>query len=130
MLATASRTINAGAGAIQEVDQLHMVEAVTKERFRITRPERTPWAMRRAFALAVNGRPCPVYVEIPVDIGGIRASIPPYLPAPHPLRSVPAPADVERAAHLVARAERPMLVVGTMPRERRRSLRGPQGKEE
>ena len=48
------RAANAGAGAFQEVDQLRMVEAVTKERFRITRPERTPWIMGRAFALAVS----------------------------------------------------------------------------
>ncbi len=112
VLAAASRTTNAGAGAFQEVDQLRMVEAVTKDRFRIIRPERTPWTMQRAFALAVNGRPGPVYVEIPADIGGVRASIPPYLPSPHPLRSAPAPADVEQAAHRVARAERPIIVAG------------------
>ena len=113
VLATASRTTNAGAGAFQEVDQLRMVEAVTKERFRIIRPERTPWVMQRAFALAVNGRPGPVYVEIPVDVGGTRTRIFPYRSPAHPLRSVPAPADVEQAAHLVACAERPILVVGS-----------------
>ena len=112
VLATASRMSNAGAGAFQEVDQLRLVEAVTKARFQIIRPERTSWTMRRAFALAVNGRPGPVYVEIPADIGGIRTDVPPYSPAPHPLRSAPAPVDVERAAQLVASAERPVLVAG------------------
>ncbi|MDR7483679.1 MAG: thiamine pyrophosphate-binding protein [Armatimonadota bacterium] len=112
VLAGASSTVNAGAGTFQEVDQMRLVEAVTKARFRITRPERTSWTMRRAFALALNGRPGPVYVEIPVDLGGVRAPIPPYAPSPHPLRSTPDPDDVERAAVLLARAERPVLVVG------------------
>lgn len=112
VLAGASSTVNAGAGAFQEVDQLRIVEAVTKARFRITRPERTAWTMRRAFALATNGRPGPVYVEIPMDVGATRAPIPPYVPSPHPLRSAPDPDDVERAASLLARARRPVLVVG------------------
>jgi acetolactate synthase-1/2/3 large subunit len=112
VLAGASSTANAGAGAFQEVDQLRLVEAVTKARFRITRPERTSWTMRRAFALALNGRPGPVYVEIPVDLGGVRVPIPPYVPSPHPLRSAPDPVEVERAADLLARAERPVLVAG------------------
>jgi acetolactate synthase-1/2/3 large subunit len=112
VLAGAASTANAGAGAFQDVDQLRLVEAVTKARFRITRPERTSWAMRRAFALARNGRPGPVYFEIPVDVGGVRLPIPPYAPSPHPLRSAPDPADIERAAALLAQAERPVLVAG------------------
>jgi acetolactate synthase I/II/III large subunit len=112
VLAGAASTANAGAGAFQDVDQLRIVEAITKARFRVTRPERTAWTMRRAFALAVNGRPGPVYVEIPADVGGVRGAIPPYVPGPHPVRSAPDPADVERAAALIGRAERPVIVAG------------------
>ena len=48
--------------------------SVTKWAVRIDLPERTSWTMQRAFAVAQNGKPGPVFVEIPVDVAAAPAS--------------------------------------------------------
>ena len=67
-LASASNENNAGMGAFQETDQISIVKPITKWRTRITQPERVSWVMRRAFSLAMNGKPGPVFIEIPKDV--------------------------------------------------------------
>ena len=37
-----------------------------------------PWTMGRAFAVAQNGKPGPVFVEIPSDVAGTAAEVPRY----------------------------------------------------
>ena len=64
-----SKRANAGMGAFQECDQIGMMKPVTKWCERVTEPQRIFWVMRRAFSLALNGQPGPVYIDIPKDIG-------------------------------------------------------------
>ena len=58
-LGTAAPQSTVGQGAFQECDQLGMMRPVTKWAWRVTSPERVPWAMRRAFHLATSGQPGP-----------------------------------------------------------------------
>ena len=111
-IASASNLANAGMGAFQEVDQISMMKPLTKWCERITLPERAPWVMRRAFSLAANGKPGPVFIEIPKDIGLVEASIPEYIPSRYPHRSSGDPQDIEEAAVLLMKAERPVMVAG------------------
>ncbi|MFL7811423.1 MAG: thiamine pyrophosphate-binding protein, partial [Anaerolineae bacterium] len=74
--------------------------------------ERVQWAMRRAFSLATNGQPGPVYLEIPFEVGGAHAEVPAYRPAERAIRSAGDPERVVRAAALLAEAKRPLIVVG------------------
>ena len=111
-IAGASNLANAGMGAFQEVDQISMMKPLTKWCERITLPERAPWVMRRAFSLAANGKPGPVFIEIPKDVGVVEASIPEYIPSRHPHRSSGDPQDIEEAAVLLMKAERPVMVAG------------------
>jgi acetolactate synthase-1/2/3 large subunit len=111
-IASASNLGNAGMGAFQEVDQISIMKSLTKWCERLTLPERAPWVMRRAFSLAANGRPGPVFIDIPKDVGLIETSVPEYIPSRYPRRSSGDPRDIDEAIVLLMEAKRPLLVAG------------------
>jgi acetolactate synthase-1/2/3 large subunit len=103
----------------QEIRQLDTLRSVVKEIFRIERVHRIPELVRRAFAIATSGRPGPVIVDVPEDVSyeeydfprsdlSIDAATLRY-PA---YRFRPAAVDVERAASLIARSKRPLILSG------------------
>lgn len=101
-----------GKGAFQETDQVGIMKCVTKWAVRVPYPERIPWAMRRAFSLATNGQPGPIFVEIPFEVGNASAEMPDYVPAERYIRSAGDPARVKEVAALLAEANRPLIVAG------------------
>jgi acetolactate synthase-1/2/3 large subunit len=111
IVSAASRT-HEGAGGFQDAPSLEMVRPVTKWAVRVDLPERTTWTIQRAFAVAQNGRPGPVFVEIPADVAGLEAEIPEYRRPLVGLRPAGDPDAVARAAELLAAAERPLLWAG------------------
>ena len=111
-IASASNVANAGMGAFQEADQMSIMKPLTKWCERITGAERVPWVMRRAFSLSANGKPGPVFIEIPKDIGLREAEVPGYVPSRYPLRSSGDPHSLKEAAALLLEAERPLIVAG------------------
>jgi acetolactate synthase I/II/III large subunit len=110
VVSAASRA-HEGQGGFQDSPALQMVRPVTKWATRVDLAERTAWTMQRAFAVARNGRPGPVLVEIPSDVAATSAPIPEYR-VPLAVRSAGDPAAVERAAALLASAARPVIWVG------------------
>ncbi|MBI1877415.1 MAG: hypothetical protein HYR94_04160, partial [Chloroflexi bacterium] len=85
---------------------------VTKSCEQVTLPEVVPAALRRAFTQARNGRPRPALVEIPADLFNEDVPEPlTYQPTPR-LRFGPDPDDVQRAAKILASAERPVIYAG------------------
>ncbi|HUV08915.1 MAG TPA: thiamine pyrophosphate-binding protein [Spirochaetia bacterium] len=111
-IGSSSKRGNAGMGAFQEVDQISLMKPVTKWCDRITEAERTPWVMRKAFSMAVNGKPGPVFIDVPKDVGDRQADIPDYASPDYPLRCAGDPARIEKAAALLLEAERPLIVAG------------------
>src|SRR5690606_25414545 len=103
----------AGKGAFQELDSLALMRPVTKWAERPTDPAKLPWVMQRAFALAVNGRPGAVFIDIPSDIGLVETEMPDYATAPGRLRSRPEPQATAAAAALLADAKRPVFICGS-----------------
>lgn len=101
-----------GKGAFQETDQVGVMKPVTKWAVRVPYAEKIPWAMRRAFSLATNGQPGPIFVEIPVEVGAAQSEMSDYVPAERYIRSAGDPARVEAAAELLAEAKRPLIVAG------------------
>ncbi len=75
------RAQDEGMGAFQETPSLDLARPVSKWAVRLDLAHRTAWTLERAFSLAQNGKPGPVYVEIPGDVAGEDAEIPPYRPA-------------------------------------------------
>src|SRR3954452_16179742 len=52
----------------QETDIVAMAAPVTKGAWQVQSAEEIPEVLRRAFALAVSGRPGPVLIDIPMDV--------------------------------------------------------------
>lgn len=84
---------------------------ITKWSEPLTMGKALPEVMRRAFWQLRNGRPGPVMVEIPLDV--FREDVPDYEYIPsYSTRSAPDPADVKKAAKLIAEAKNPVIYAG------------------
>ena len=106
-------TIGKGYGQLHELpDQMGIMARLTKWSGRIAGAEEAGSQMAAAFREMQSGRPRPVGVEVPMDVWNDSADIG-YAEAADP---APAPradqADIERAAALIDRSERVMIVVG------------------
>ncbi|BDA15552.1 acetolactate synthase 2 catalytic subunit [Aeromonas caviae] len=100
-----------GTDAFQEVDVLGMSLSCTKHSFMVTDPADLGRVIAEAFAIATEGRPGPVLIDLPKDVQ--LAAVPSQSPLfaveePDPLN----PAELTVARTLLAGAERPVLYVG------------------
>jgi acetolactate synthase-1/2/3 large subunit len=100
----------------QELDHSRLVRSVTKWAQVVHDPSRLGEYIEMAARIALSGQPGPVLLEIPRDVANgeaddavAEASLGPVLRASPP---APAPVDVERAAALLAKARRPLIVAG------------------
>jgi acetolactate synthase-1/2/3 large subunit len=98
---------------LHEIDQLKMVEAITKARWRATEHRDIVPTLYEAYRTAMSGEPGPVFVEIPVNIQLFPGEID-ALPAFQPLleRRGPDAVAVDRAVKLLQDARRPGLFLG------------------
>jgi len=97
--------------AFQEIDYRRMYGSVAKWTAQIDRVERIPEYLSRAFVTAMSGRPGPVVLALPEDVLTASADVP-DLPRAFQLNAAPAGGDVASAHELLARASRPLVVVG------------------
>jgi acetolactate synthase I/II/III large subunit len=103
----------------QECRQVEILRPAVKEVMRIEMISRIPELVRRAFAVATSGRPGPVLLDVPEDVchGMHDFAAEDFeideatLKAPA-RRARPDRAEIERAAKLIAKAKRPLLLVG------------------
>jgi acetolactate synthase-1/2/3 large subunit len=100
-------------GEPPEFDPLPPYKSITKWAGRLNFTDRIPELMRRAFGQLRNGKPGPVLLELPRDVGNgeLGASVADYTPA-RAYRSAGDPVDVAAAAKLLIDARRPVLHVG------------------
>lgn len=104
-------------GDYQDLDQLNAARPFAKAAYRIGRVEDIGLGVARAIRTALSGRPGGVYLDIPGDVLGqaMTASVASDAiwrvvdPAP---RQLPAPEAVDRALDVLARARRPLIVLG------------------
>jgi acetolactate synthase-1/2/3 large subunit len=109
-----------GRGVLQELERTHdadfprVMEGVTKRWWQPSRVEDLPMVLHRAFNEMLTGRPGPVHLDLPMDVQADSAEV--SLPSPErrTARGRPRPdaALVERAAAMLAEAERPVIVAG------------------
>ncbi len=64
----ATPTILRGRGALQDIDQMTLMEPLTKWTTRITTVKALGPAVQKAFDIAQEGVPGPVFIEVPVDL--------------------------------------------------------------
>ncbi len=104
-----------GGDAFQETDVTGITLPITKHNFLITRADEVSRVVREAFYIARSGRPGPVLIDIckNAQIEQAEFEYPEnlhflgYRPPTHAPQ-----ADMERAAELIAQAERPVILAG------------------
>jgi acetolactate synthase-1/2/3 large subunit len=106
-----------GMGDFQESDQTAIMKPITKWSARIPYAERIPWFIHRAFSIAMNGQPGPVFLEIPFDVSGTsrykfaEVSLPDYVPA-RKIRTAGDPELINGAVELLLTAKQAVVIAG------------------
>jgi acetolactate synthase I/II/III large subunit len=100
-----------GREAFQELDYARMFGEMAKWVVEVDRAAAFPEVVEQAFHVATSGRPGPVVVALPEDVLSEEADVADaarYRAA----RPDPSPAAIAQVQDLLARAERPLVVVG------------------
>ena len=101
-----------GRDSFQEVDIVDIVKPITKDSWLVETIEDLAPSIRRAFALAKNGRKGPVLIDVPKDI---TAQVTEYTPEPKAhkeLIEIQNPGSIRRVQELIRNAKRPMIYAG------------------
>jgi acetolactate synthase I/II/III large subunit len=104
-----------GQGSLQEIDHVPFVAPITKSARTATATADIPVLLDEAIATALEAPTGPAFLDLPLDVVFMEADDPgtPAV-APDPAALPPAdPAEIERVAALLARAERPVVMAGT-----------------
>lgn len=100
-----------GREAFQEVDYRQMFGGLAKWATEIDDIQRIPEVVAQAFAVAQSGRPGPVVVGLPEEVLFGTAQVA-DAPAPRIAQVAPPLAALEELRSLLARARKPLLVIG------------------
>jgi acetolactate synthase-1/2/3 large subunit len=97
--------------AHQYVDTQGLFASITKWQARVAYPTVVPEIVRKAFKIAEAEKPGPTHIELPEEIARMEVEGEPLAVTPI---VYPRPAEdaIMRAAELIARAERPMILAG------------------
>ncbi|MGC1497012.1 MAG: thiamine pyrophosphate-binding protein [Sulfitobacter sp.] len=95
----------------QVVDQQAVFRPITKASFALNAGAAHTIA-DKAVAIATEGRPGPVHIDIPISVADARITA--TVPAPRALASIAAPAgpDLDTARGWLEKAQRPVMIVG------------------
>ena len=98
-------------------DQSSMFKAFVKDTFSVHKTTDIPFIVRRAFRLATTGRPGPVHIRIPSDVLKEDVEITDLYAQPDfkkfpGKRAVPADADIRKAAEMLRRSKRGVMICG------------------
>src|SRR6266404_1197712 len=110
-------TVDLQQGEYEELDQMNAAKPYAKAAYRVDRAEDIGIGLARAIRAAVSGRPGGVYLDLPGDVLAAtldaerakRSLVRIVDPAP---RQFPSPESVERALEILAKAERPLVLLG------------------
>ncbi|MFP4283140.1 MAG: acetolactate synthase large subunit [Opitutales bacterium] len=104
-----------GTDAFQEIDVFGLSLPITKQNYLVQSVEELLRIIPEAFMLAQSGRPGPVWIDIPKDIQKAEIEIADDAwPAPgvRAATEPPAASALDAAAHMIEKAERPIIYLG------------------
>ncbi len=104
-----------GNDAFQETDMMGITNPITKQNFQIRKADDIPLVIRKAYKIAREGRPGPVYIDVPKDVQltETNAKIPENVEIPSYRPTLnPNPMQLKRAVKLMLEAERPLILAG------------------
>jgi acetolactate synthase-1/2/3 large subunit len=101
---------------VQEVDIVSIVKPITKYAVVVVEPLDIRYELEKALYLALNGRPGPVWIDIPLDVQASPIPDPSTLrsfdPKVHESSNENLKAEVERVVEELQKATRPLLFAG------------------
>jgi acetolactate synthase I/II/III large subunit len=105
-----------GKDAFQEADIFNLTMPIVKHSYLLKNANEIPRVVKEAYHIATTGRPGPVLIDVPKDVGteactaGLDAemNLPGYKPV---LRGYP-PETIRQIAEALAKAERPVIIAG------------------
>lgn len=101
---------------VQGYDSCQMVNDVTKYTQRVLEPEQAVYELEKAVHIALDGRPGPVWIEVPMDIQSsriLRSEIKHFhVAAPSPEIKLDVQGKVDSALEALAKSKRPLLWLG------------------
>ncbi len=108
-----------GSDAFQETDTTGITLPITKHNYLVMDPKDIPRIIKEAFHIASTGRPGPVLVDVPKDVQIEEVEFPNGFQYPESV-DLPGykptldghPAQIKRAARLIAESERPIILAG------------------
>lgn len=98
----------------QEIDIVSMAKPITKYAVTITEPDTIRYHLEKAIWFAKNGRPGPVWIDIPLDVQAAMIDEPAlvgFSPDPDPVNNDLA-GQVRRAINLLRQSARPVILAG------------------
>ena len=99
---------------LQEVDIVSIVSPITKYAVTVMDPEKIRFILEKALHEALNGRPGPVWIDIPLDVQAATIDPATLESFVAPLRVEPAglPEKVGKTIELLNKSERPLILAG------------------
>ncbi len=104
-----------GGDAFQETDMMGVTMPITKHNFQLRNPEKIAETMLKAFKIATEGRPGPVYIDMPKDIQNseVRSKIPDDVTIPSYKPTVkPNPIQIKKAVKMILESKKPLIIAG------------------
>jgi acetolactate synthase-1/2/3 large subunit len=103
-------------GALQEMDHVELLRPITKWARCLYETQRIPEYIAAAFRAALTGRQGPAFLEIPTDVlfRKVEENETFFPESYRPQgRVYPDPKEIKKAAEIIARAERPLVMAGS-----------------
>jgi len=121
----AETSSNSGIGrlrqfGVQELDILPIVESITKYVIQLNQPERVRFELEKAKYLAREGRPGPVWIEIPLDVQSAYVSLEDLQGFSPPRPQPEADLDLGELLLGLSVSERPVILFGQGVRQSHR----------
>ena len=104
-----------GNDAFQETDMMGITLPITKHNFQIRAPDEMSVKTMKAFKIATEGRPGPVYIDLPSDtqLGEVNEAIPKEVKIEGFQPNLkPNAKQIKKAAEAIKDSEKPLLLIG------------------
>ncbi len=102
-----------GMGEFQEMDGVELFKPITKFSAVITTVADIPRLLVQAYRTAMEGRPGPVYLDLPADVlMASTAECPQYASSPMPDSMQIDNDSIERAADILRKSKKPLMIIG------------------
>ena len=101
-----------GKDSFQEVNIVEITKPITKASFLVEKVEDLADTLRKAFALAQEGRKGPVLVDVPKDVTANKTEYTPVKPDNRELFEIENPESIREVQELIRNAKKPMIYAG------------------